>query len=219
MNGLEGRTAAVTGGSTLIGQAVVRELHRCGMAVAIADVDDPPGEALAGELGERVLYRHTDITRDDNGRGLLLRGQGDGTFAAIDGSISGIKIPGEQRYAIPADFNRDGRPDLVVTQNDNATKLYLNQSAARGLRIVLHGPRDNPCGIGAELRLKYRDGHLGPTRMAGIGSGPTTSTQLFTLSGTPTELVIRWNGAEEQVVNLPPDLSEIPIRYTPAKIR
>ena len=64
MKGLTGRTAIVTGGSTLIGQAVVRELHGHGMSVAIADIDDPPGEALVAELGERALFRHTDITQD-----------------------------------------------------------------------------------------------------------------------------------------------------------
>ena len=64
MNGLAGKTAIVTGGSTLIGQAVVRELHGHGMSVAIADIDAGPGEALAAELGERVLFRRTDITQD-----------------------------------------------------------------------------------------------------------------------------------------------------------
>ncbi len=64
MQGLDGKTAIVTGGSTLIGQAVVRELHGRGMAVAIADVDVPPGEALAQELGERVLFVPTDVTDD-----------------------------------------------------------------------------------------------------------------------------------------------------------
>lgn len=64
MNGLSGKTAIVTGGSTLIGQAVVRELHGHGMSVAVADIDDGPGEALAAELGERALFRHTDITVD-----------------------------------------------------------------------------------------------------------------------------------------------------------
>jgi NAD(P)-dependent dehydrogenase (short-subunit alcohol dehydrogenase family) len=64
VQGLEGRTAIVTGGSTLIGQAVVRELHGHGMAVAVADVDAPPGEALAAELGERALFAETDITDD-----------------------------------------------------------------------------------------------------------------------------------------------------------
>ncbi len=64
MKGLAGRTAIVTGGSTLIGQAVVRELHGLGMSVAVADIDTGPGEALAAELAERALFRHTDITQD-----------------------------------------------------------------------------------------------------------------------------------------------------------
>lgn len=64
MRGLEGRTAIVTGGSTLIGQAVVRELHGHGMAVAIADVDAEGGEPLAATLGERALFVRTDITDD-----------------------------------------------------------------------------------------------------------------------------------------------------------
>jgi NAD(P)-dependent dehydrogenase (short-subunit alcohol dehydrogenase family) len=65
MHGLERRSAIVTGGSTLIGRAVVRELHGHGMSVAIADIDDGPGEALAADLGERALFRHTDITADE----------------------------------------------------------------------------------------------------------------------------------------------------------
>ena len=64
MRGLDGRTAVVTGGSTIIGRAVVRELHEHGMGVAIADVDAERGEPLARELGERVLFRRTDITDD-----------------------------------------------------------------------------------------------------------------------------------------------------------
>ncbi len=64
MRGLEGNTAVVTGGSTLIGQAVVRELHGHGMSVAVADIDAGRGEALASELGPRVLFSRTDVTDD-----------------------------------------------------------------------------------------------------------------------------------------------------------
>jgi NAD(P)-dependent dehydrogenase (short-subunit alcohol dehydrogenase family) len=64
MRGLDGKTAIVTGGSTLIGQAVVRELHDRGVAVATADIDAGPGEGLAGKLGERCLFVHTDVTDD-----------------------------------------------------------------------------------------------------------------------------------------------------------
>jgi len=64
MSGLEGRVVALTGGSTLIGQEVVRELHRRGASVAVADIDEGAGEELAAELGERVVFLRTDITSD-----------------------------------------------------------------------------------------------------------------------------------------------------------
>lgn len=64
MKGLEGRTAIVTGGSTVIGQAVVRELHGHGMSVTVADIDVDGGVAIAEELGERALFVPTDITDD-----------------------------------------------------------------------------------------------------------------------------------------------------------
>jgi NAD(P)-dependent dehydrogenase (short-subunit alcohol dehydrogenase family) len=64
MRGLDGSTAIVTGGSTLIGQAVVRTFVERGANVAIADIDAEPGRALAAELGEHVLFSVTDI-RDD----------------------------------------------------------------------------------------------------------------------------------------------------------
>ena len=64
MRGLEGATAIVTGGSTLIGRAVVRALAARDVRVAIADIDAGPGEALADELGDGVVFSETDI-RDD----------------------------------------------------------------------------------------------------------------------------------------------------------
>ncbi|HEX7861316.1 MAG TPA: VCBS repeat-containing protein [Verrucomicrobiae bacterium] len=62
----------------------------------------------------------------DAGRGLLLRGGGDGKFTAISGPESGIAAYGEQRASIATDLNKDGAPDLVVGQNGSETKLYLN---------------------------------------------------------------------------------------------
>lgn len=64
MRGLAGKAAIVTGGSTIIGRAVVRELHADKMSVAIADIDAENGEPLAAELGERALFVRTDIADD-----------------------------------------------------------------------------------------------------------------------------------------------------------
>ena len=64
MRGLDGRTAIVTGGATLIGAAVVRAFCAAGTRVAVADIDEEGGRRLAGELGDAVLFTPTDI-RDD----------------------------------------------------------------------------------------------------------------------------------------------------------
>jgi NAD(P)-dependent dehydrogenase (short-subunit alcohol dehydrogenase family) len=64
MRGLEGKTAVVTGGATLIGAAVVRAFRAAGANVADADIDVEGGERLASELGDGVLFSATDI-RDD----------------------------------------------------------------------------------------------------------------------------------------------------------
>ena len=64
MRGLEGKTAIVTGGATLIGTAVVRAFRDEGTSVAVADIDAEGGDRLAAELGEGVLFSPTDL-RDD----------------------------------------------------------------------------------------------------------------------------------------------------------
>ncbi len=60
MGELDGRTAIVTGGCTLIGRGVVDALRRAGANVAVADID----EEGAKSLDEDVLFRATDIRED-----------------------------------------------------------------------------------------------------------------------------------------------------------
>lgn len=58
------KTAIVTGGATIIGQAVVRALHAEGARVVIADIDNVAAKGVAAELGPDVLAWHTNITDD-----------------------------------------------------------------------------------------------------------------------------------------------------------
>jgi len=62
--GLEGKSAIVTGGATLLGAGVVRALHAAGVKVVVADIDDARGKALADALGDGARFVHTDITDD-----------------------------------------------------------------------------------------------------------------------------------------------------------
>jgi hypothetical protein len=144
-----------------------------------------------------------DISRDDSGRGLWLRGEGRGTFTAIDASVAGIEVLGEQRGAALADFNHDGRVDLAVSQNNAPTKLYVNQRARRGLRVVLDGPPANPDGVGAQLRVLYAGGRKGPCRTIQAGSGYWSqdgAPQVLGLQESPVALWIRWPGGKEQTI-------------------
>jgi len=62
--GLAGKTAIVTGSATLMGAAVVRELHAQGVRVALIDIDTERGQAVAHRCGEGVWFSATDITDD-----------------------------------------------------------------------------------------------------------------------------------------------------------
>jgi NAD(P)-dependent dehydrogenase (short-subunit alcohol dehydrogenase family) len=55
--------AIVTGGASGLGAATARKLAEAGMRVVIADLQDGPGNALAGDIGGAFV--HTDVTDED----------------------------------------------------------------------------------------------------------------------------------------------------------
>jgi hypothetical protein len=163
----------------------------------IADFDGDGNEDVF--LSQNFYPTAVGIPRYDSGRGLLLLGDGKGGLAPMSGTSSGIRIYGDQRGAAYADFDRDGRLDLVVSQNGAATQLYHNRLAKPGLRVRVQGPASNPDGIGAQLRLVYGD-RMGPIREIQAGSGywsQNGAVQVFGTSGGPTAVWVRWPGGTE----------------------
>jgi hypothetical protein len=146
-------------------------------------------------LSQNVLAMNTEYARQDAGRGLLLRGDGQGKFLPMDGSESGVKIYGEQRGAAVCDFDGDGRPDLAVTQNGAGTKLFRNVSGKPGLRVRLAGPPGNPLGIGAQIWVENAGGRS-PAQEVQAGSGfLAQESAIKIISANPGDkLVVRWPG-------------------------
>lgn len=64
MKGIKGKVAIVTGGATMIGEAVAAELIACGARVVLADIDALKGAAAAERLGRDARFQLTDVSQD-----------------------------------------------------------------------------------------------------------------------------------------------------------
>ena len=64
MTRLAKKVALITGGASGIGEGTVRLFVAEGASVMIADIQDERGQRLAGELGDRAAYVHTDVSHE-----------------------------------------------------------------------------------------------------------------------------------------------------------
>lgn len=173
-----------------------------GMGLAVADADGDGNEDIF--VSQNFFAVRPEDDRLDAGRGLWLRGDGTGKFMAVAGQESGVKVYGEQRGAALADYDGDGRTDLVVTQNGAETKLYRNTAARPGLRVKLEsaGKAD---ALGAQLRLVFGV-RKGPVRELRAGAGYWSQDSLTPVLGVPepaTQLEVRWPGGKTTTSSIP----------------
>ncbi len=76
-------------------------------------------------LAQNWFAMRPEDNRLDAGQGLWLLGDGHGNFRPVSAVESGVQVCGEQRSAAWGDVTGDGKPDLIVTQNGAATRLFV----------------------------------------------------------------------------------------------
>jgi hypothetical protein len=179
--------------------------------VIVADVDGDGAEDIF--LSQNFFGMNPETGRQDGGRGLWLKGDGQGGLRPLAGQESGVQVYGEQRGCAVGDYDGDGRVDLVVSQNGGETKFYHNTGAKPGLRVRLKGPAGNATGIGAAMRLVYGE-RFGPVREVHGGSGYWSqdgAVQVLGMSRQPSGLWVRWPGGKATTMPLPPGAREVEV--------
>ncbi len=178
-------------------------------AIVAADFDGDGSEDLF--LSQNFFAVEPETSRYDAGRGLWLQGDGHGGLRPVPGPESGVMVYGEQRGAAVADFDGDGRVDLVVSQNAAETRLFRNMRAKPGLRVSLRGPLGNPSGIGAVLRLDY-GARMGPAREVHAGSGywsEDSAVEVLGFAQPPVKVWVRWPGGQITTAPVPAGAREL----------
>jgi len=112
------------------------------------------------EMFTKGFKEYMEIYNPIKVRNYLFRNKGGMQFENVS-EAWGFKDSTFSNGAAVADFNNDGKLDLVINNLDGQADLYENVSDSKNnyVRFKLEGPQKNPDGIGAKISLYY-DGKL-----------------------------------------------------------
>ncbi len=181
--------------------------------ISIADVDGDGNADLL--LAQNFFAMRLEWPRTDAGQGLVLLGDGHGGFRPLNAREAGVMVHGEQRGCAVADFDRDGRPDWVDTQNGAATRLFRNYSGKPGIRVTLQGPKGNPTAIGAVVQLRTASGWGAAQEIHGSSGQGSVDAPEVLLFGSGDAVRIRWPGGKVTETPVNPGTRTLLIRQAP----
>lgn len=137
----------------------------------------------------------------------LLRNTGDGRFADVSlGAGTGFQEKALYRGAAFADFDNDGKVDIVVSSLNGPAKLFRNTTAASGhwLAVQLIGTKSNRDGLGARITLTTPTGRK-LYNHATTSVGYASSSEKLVRFGLGAEeraatIEVAWPGGRMQVL-------------------
>lgn len=135
----------------------------------------------------------------------VFENRGDGAFQDVSSTAgSDFLVARAHRGCAFADFNRDGRVDVVVSSLGDVPELWENISPAQNTWLILHltGTKSNRDGIGAEIRIGDQSNHM--TTAVGYASSSHFGVHFGTDTKTVLDrIVIRWpSGIRQQLTNV-----------------
>ncbi|TWE11646.1 SDR family NAD(P)-dependent oxidoreductase [Rudaeicoccus suwonensis] len=143
MNITDSTVALVTGAGSGLGEATARRLHADGAAIVIADLESSRGQAIADELGDRVVFVATDVRDELQVQAAVDAATGLGQLRVVV-NCAGVATPGRivsKRGTLPlADYARVIEINLIGTFNVlrlAATAMAENEPADGDRGVVV----------------------------------------------------------------------------------
>jgi 3alpha(or 20beta)-hydroxysteroid dehydrogenase len=145
MGRLDGKVALVSGAARGMGQAEAKLFAAEGAKVVVCDVLDAEGKAVAEEIGDAALYRHLDVTNEDEWE------------AAVAGTTAAF---GRLDVLVNNAGTAEGAPLAEMTLDSYRRVTEVNQTGVfLGMRAVI-APM-TAAGGGSILNISSIDGMVG----------------------------------------------------------
>ncbi len=188
-------------------RVTVASLPFGGWSNAIVDLNNDSWKDLLSVNGHVMDNISLTQSREYRQRNSILLNQGDGTFRdASDEAGPAFARKAAHRGAAVADFDNDGRMDIVVTSLTDRAELLRNvtPTANHWLMIRLIGSSSNRDGLGAVVRLETSDGktlwnHVSTSVGFASSSDPRVHFGLGQ-SEKISAVSITWPGGETQTI-------------------
>ncbi len=134
----------------------------------------------------------------------ILLNSGQGKF--LSGNSSQLGLPAAHRGAAVADFDNDGREDLVVTALGETPRLFHNETKPIGnwLLVKLTGKKSNRDGLGTIVHIRTSEGaELTNQSTGAMGYASSSDSRIhFGLgkSGKASEIIVIWPSGTRQIL-------------------
>ncbi len=153
---LDGKVALVTGGASGIGAETSRLFAREGAKVAITDLNDDGGRAVAAEIGDAAFYARLDTRNEAEWQTVVE--QSVDTYGRLDILVNAAGVPGRRTDGGSTRIDEQELEDWNRVMDVNSTGIFL------GMKTVI--PEMRKAGGGSIVNISSIYGLVGSPNSA-----------------------------------------------------
>ena len=153
---LDGKIALVTGGASGIGAETSRLFAREGAKVAITDLNDDGGRAVAAEIGDAAFYARLDTRNEAEWQTVVE--QSVDTYGRLDILVNAAGVPGRRTDGGSTRIDEQELEDWNRVMDVNSTGIFL------GMKTVI--PEMRKAGGGSIVNISSIYGLVGSPNSA-----------------------------------------------------